>query len=74
MTIVLNGLKTLVLHPKLEVVNAQSQPLKSFPNSAKRHLLLLFPIFCDCITTKEDSIKQILKEIFHTVAGEVNLV
>jgi len=39
----------------------------------RRHLLHLFPLLCDCITTKETEIKELLKEIFQTSGKEIGL-
>eukprot|EP01117_Protostelium_nocturnum_P011498 TRINITY_DN4169_c0_g3_i3.p1 TRINITY_DN4169_c0_g3~~TRINITY_DN4169_c0_g3_i3.p1 ORF type:complete len:1577 (+),score=290.08 TRINITY_DN4169_c0_g3_i3:487-5217(+) len=39
----------------------------------KRHLLLLFPLLCDCITIRETEMKESLKKIFHAAAKELGL-
>eukprot|EP01114_Cavostelium_apophysatum_P016981 TRINITY_DN4944_c0_g1_i2.p1 TRINITY_DN4944_c0_g1~~TRINITY_DN4944_c0_g1_i2.p1 ORF type:complete len:1482 (+),score=384.90 TRINITY_DN4944_c0_g1_i2:202-4647(+) len=64
---VLRQLLVLDLHPEL------SESVGEFPARKKRHLLKLFPLLCDCITTKENEIKELLKEIFHTAAREIGL-
>lgn len=71
---ILMQLKQTEIHTSLELVDSNSRQLSAnYNTSKKRHLLYLFPILCECITTKEDSIKPILKELFHMVAIETNL-
>ena len=73
MVLMLTQLKELSLPPSLRVFKATSSASEAFQKSTKRHLLFVFPLLCDCITTKEDSIKEMLKEIFHLAAREVGL-
>eukprot|EP01094_Clydonella_sp_ATCC50884_P002042 TRINITY_DN11567_c0_g1_i1.p1 TRINITY_DN11567_c0_g1~~TRINITY_DN11567_c0_g1_i1.p1 ORF type:complete len:473 (-),score=110.19 TRINITY_DN11567_c0_g1_i1:63-1307(-) len=67
---VLQQLIALDLDPRLRL-EQEGKQTKS--ESAKRHLLMLFPLLCDCITTREDGFKQLLRDIFHMVAKEMDL-
>lgn len=69
---VLSHLKSSKIHPSLKLVDNDNLP-KNYSNSDKKHLLYLFPLLCECITTKENSIKPLLKEIFHITSSEVGL-
>jgi len=70
---VLQQLQALELPSTLELVGvSEDSPL--FQNkSKKRHLLYLFPLLCDCITTREEGFKDRLRDIFHMVAKEMKL-
>jgi hypothetical protein len=39
----------------------------------KSHLFILLPLLSDFITTKENDIKQIIKEIFKMITGEIGI-
>jgi hypothetical protein len=69
---VLSHLKNLSLHPSLSLVQEDKLP-QAYGSSKKRHLLYLFPLLCECITTKELTVKPLLKAIFHATATEVGL-
>lgn len=69
---VLSNLQELSLHPSLKLVQDDKLP-SAYGSSKKRHLLYLFPLLCECITTKEASVKPLLKSIFHSTATEVGL-
>jgi len=66
---VLKQLLVLEMHPELN----EEKPKSALFSGKKRHLLKLFPLLCDCITTKEPEVKELLKEIFHEVAKETGL-
>jgi hypothetical protein len=66
---ILKQLQLLELHPDID----EEKPTSALLSGKKRHLLKLFPLLCDCITTKEPEIKELLKEIFHTSAKEIGL-
>lgn len=65
---ILSQLLTLELHPEVDFEKPSSVAV-----GKKRHLLKLFPLLCDCITTRESEIKPLLQEIFHQVAKELCL-
>jgi len=66
---VLKQLQTLELHPDIP-----DEPSKShLQTGRKRHLLKLFPLLCDCITTKEAEVKELLKDVFHEAAKELGI-
>jgi len=65
---ILSYLKNLELHPEIE-----EDKISNVATGKKRHILKLFPLLCDCITTRENEIKQLLREIFHTAAKELGL-
>lgn len=69
----LQELYNLELHPALEVLPEQTSQITSKMTGTKRHLLHLFPLLCDCITTREESIKERLKAIFHEMAKSLGL-
>jgi len=48
-------------------------PNKMRLSPSRRHLWELYPEFCDCITVREQEIKEQLKEIFHLTAKELGL-
>lgn len=60
----------LDLHPDVDLDSEVKSPLVT---GKKRHLLQLFPLLCDCITTKENSLKEILKDLFHETAKAIGL-
>lgn len=66
MLLVLSLLRDLEVHPDFELPS-KSDLLKN-TRHPKRHLLLLFPLLCDCITIAEPSIKTTLREIFHNLS------
>lgn len=75
---VLKQLLLLDLHPDISEDSTDSNKGSNVKINAKitgkkRHLLLLFPLFSDCITVKEPEIKEQLKEIFHAVARELGI-
>eukprot|EP01103_Thecamoeba_quadrilineata_P009172 TRINITY_DN1888_c0_g1_i2.p3 TRINITY_DN1888_c0_g1~~TRINITY_DN1888_c0_g1_i2.p3 ORF type:complete len:222 (-),score=52.23 TRINITY_DN1888_c0_g1_i2:1024-1689(-) len=43
------------------------------PFCQKRHLLVLFPLLCDLITTRQESIKGLLKGLLHSIAATLYL-
>jgi len=58
---------------QLDTLNVS--PVISLKRSGpKAHLLELFPVLCDCITTNETKIKQYLQKIFFRIANELNLI
>eukprot|EP01119_Soliformovum_irregulare_P017651 TRINITY_DN5270_c0_g2_i3.p1 TRINITY_DN5270_c0_g2~~TRINITY_DN5270_c0_g2_i3.p1 ORF type:complete len:1456 (-),score=501.24 TRINITY_DN5270_c0_g2_i3:3-4370(-) len=65
----LTQLSQLEWHPDIE--DDTLAPGKK--GGKKRHLLKLFPLLCDCITTKEMAIKPILQELFHAAGREIGL-
>ena len=65
---ILGHLKSLELDSDMELEEKSPQAI-----GKKKHLLKLFPLLCDCITTKENEIKQLLKEIFYTIGKELGL-
>jgi hypothetical protein len=70
----LQFLYNLELQPDLEVFSEQTTtPAALKMKGTKRHLLHLFPLLCDCITTREESIKERLKAIFHEMAKAMGL-
>lgn len=73
--LLLSLLRQLNLHSDLELDHAFCEKIKRIGQneSRKRHLLLLLPLFCDCITVHEQSIKFTLKEILHDVAKDIGL-
>jgi hypothetical protein len=40
---------------------------------SREHLLRLYPQLCDCITTREDQVKPLLRELFHIAGAQVGL-
>jgi hypothetical protein len=38
--------------------------------SSQQHLIELYPLFCECITSSEKDLKDLLKEIFYLVGKE----
>lgn len=42
-------------------------------NEKKGHLIYLFPLFTKCIMTKEQDVKNQLKEIFDDISEEMDL-
>lgn len=42
----------------------------SISKSTHRHLVELYPLFCECITSSEKDLKDLLKEIFYLVGKE----
>ena len=69
---VLKQLKKATIHHSVELVQKETLPA-NYSNSTKKHLLYLFPLLCECITTSEESVKPLLKQIFHLTASEVGL-
>jgi len=67
---VLKQLLSMEINSDLDAGTPQHSPLYK---GKKRHLLVLFPLLCDCIMTKEVEIKELLKEIFHAAAKEIGL-
>jgi len=67
-SLILQQLKNLELNPEID-----EQEEKGPHRGKKRHLLKLFPLLCDCITTRENEMKEQLKEIFHEAAKELGL-
>ena len=67
--------KTLRLHQHSNKKKGGSKsPRKELLRTNKRkHLLVLFPLLCDCITTKEGRTRGVLKEIFHLAGRELGL-
>lgn len=49
---------------------ATSNPLQSSIRSQHQHLIELYPLFCECITSNERDLKDLLKEIFYLVGKE----
>mmetsp|Transcript_5623 Transcript_5623/g.8694 ORF Transcript_5623/g.8694 Transcript_5623/m.8694 type:complete len:1334 (+) Transcript_5623:1-4002(+) len=39
----------------------------------KAHLLVLYPSLCDCIVTRDDSIREVIREILHEIGRLVGL-
>jgi len=68
-TTVLHELLLLELHPDVDM----EKPVIPLYEGKKRHLLKLFPLLCDCITTREEKVKELLRMIFHTAAREIGL-
>ena len=68
-TFVLKQLATMELHPDAYA----EKPTSPLFSGKKRHLLKLFPLLCDCITTKENEVKELLKEVFHEAGKEIGL-
>lgn len=66
---VLRQLQVLELHPDLNITDKVETSMRG----KKRHLLKLFPVLCDCITTKESEVKELLKDLFHEVGRELSL-
>eukprot|EP01097_Dermamoeba_algensis_P006899 TRINITY_DN4308_c0_g1_i1.p1 TRINITY_DN4308_c0_g1~~TRINITY_DN4308_c0_g1_i1.p1 ORF type:complete len:547 (+),score=115.72 TRINITY_DN4308_c0_g1_i1:1322-2962(+) len=65
--VILTELLKLKIHP--EVVDSEIRGKSgNIP-----HLLVLFPLLCDVITTREPAIKELLQVIFHEIAKELNL-
>ena len=73
LTFVLSQMKTITVHPTLVLVDGDDKLPVNFSISERKHLLFLFSLLCECITTREESIKPLLKEIFHLTAVEVGL-
>jgi len=65
---ILSYIKNLELHPEIE-----EERISNIAVGKKRHILNLFPLLCDCITTKENDIKQLLRDVFHSAAKELGL-
>lgn len=69
----LEQLFILEIHPEIHLDINDDKEKITFQSSKKRHLLKLFPLFCDCITVKEPELKEKLKEIFHLIGKEIGL-
>ena len=67
---VLQQLRVLELHPDVIVEVSTNSPLIT---GKKRHLMVLFPLLCDCITTKDTVVKDTLKDLFHETAKALGL-
>lgn len=74
LTFIFTQMKSITIHSSLALVETGNDQLPSnFSTSNRKHLLYLFPLLCECITTREETIKPLLKEIFHLAAQEVGL-
>jgi len=70
----LKQLREVEIHPDVDVDTSTTKPLpSSILHGRKRHLLTLFPLLCDCITTREATLKELLKDLFHEAAKELGL-
>lgn len=66
--LVLEHLRKLDLHTKLEMKELKKSAGK------KRHLVAMYPLFCECITTKDERVRALLKEIFRELGKELSLI
>lgn len=67
---ILANLKSLEVRDGLWIETAKVPFLDKSP---KRHLWELFPLLCECITTKDPEIKPLLKEILKDCSRELGL-
>jgi hypothetical protein len=74
LSFILHELRVLEIHPDVDVDVSTPKALPStIVAGNKRHLLKLFPLLCDCITTKEASLKDLLKDLLHETAKQIGL-
>jgi len=66
----LNSLIEMQKEDNNKSIKSEENP---YLNGKKGHLIYLFPLFTKCITTKENEVKVILKEIFEEVSNVMDL-
>ena len=78
---ILEGLKNLEIFPNFQDIEEnhnnnkenENEIIKVISNNKKAHLFLLHDIFGDFITTKENDIKILIKQIFKLISNEMGL-
>ncbi|KAL6072015.1 Endocytosis and vacuole integrity protein [Balamuthia mandrillaris] len=78
--LILSELLSLELPPPLqqqyqqsEKEETQSDNVASHRSGKRRHLVALYPIFCQCITSKEAKLKDLLKELLLKTGEELRI-
>jgi hypothetical protein len=80
---ILEGLKNLEIFPNFKDIEEnknknnenenENEIIKAISNNKKAHLFLLHDIFGEFITTKENDIKLLIKQIFKLISNEMGL-
>ncbi|ELR19146.1 MON2 family protein [Acanthamoeba castellanii str. Neff] len=75
-TALLRQLRDLQLQPGLPLPETEAEETSMESGRvwrSREHLLRLYPQLCDCITTREDQVKPLLRELFHIAGAQVGL-
>ena len=70
---VMTQLLEIQVHPSLALASSRDALPPTYTKSRRKHLLLLFPLLCECVTTQENSLRPLLKQLFKAAATEVGL-